>query len=1026
MAGKKEAKIKFIAETGSFDDAIKQSNNEMAKLRAELKLNETQMKATGSSVEILENKHKILSEQLAASEGKTEALSQKVNKAAEIFGENSTEVTKLKTQLLNAQAAEEKIRQAVNACNSELEEQRSAAEEAGSASEQLTSTISSQQSELNRLKRAYTDAVLCYGETSDEAQELAGEITDLSSDLKQNQNALNDASRKADELAESLDDAEGTAEEAGDGFTVLKGALADLASNAIQGVIGKLGELTSYLLELPSETLELRQDMATLSTSFDETGFSTETATNTWKDLYAVFGEDDRAVETANNISKIADNQKDLNNWVTITTGVWGTYQDSLPVESLAEAANETAKTGTVAGGLADALNWSSEAASLFSKYMNDDVVTAEDAFNVALSECSDEQERQQLITDTLTQLYGSAADTYRDTAGAQMEAKEAAAENILAENNLAAAIEPVTTKFTEMRTEMLQNLQPAIEVISDAAVSALDWMQEHPVAMQAISVAVGILAAGLTVLAGAALAYSVAQWAMNSAILANPVTWMVAAVIAAVAAITGIVVVIVSYWDEIKAAAQIAADTISTAWGNFTSWINTNVIQPIKQFFSGLWEGITEAASTAWDGIFAFFSSIPEWFSNNVIQPVISFFTGLWNSLQNIWNTICNVVQVAIMLIGSIISGAVQIITLPFQLIWENCKEYVFTAWEAIKSSVSIAIEAVQTTISTVMNIIQTTFTTVWEAIKLAFTTVWTAILDFVKPILSSIASAIRTAWNTVKNTTSTVFNTVKSVTTTVWNVIKTAVSTAVNAVKSVVTTVFNTVKSVVTTIFNGIKSTATSVWNGIKTIITNVVNGVKNTVTSVFNSVKSTITSVFNGIKSTATSVWNGIKTAIITPIEAAKDKVKSIVDTIKGFFSGMKLELPKIKLPHFKITGELSISPPSVPHLSIDWYKEGGILTRPTIFGVNGTNLMAGGEAGAEAILPIDRLEGYVSGAIERSMNVVDLDRLVAAVEDLANRPMQFSINGRNFMTATASDGDNVNGLRGVFKNRGLAIE
>lgn len=945
MAGKKEAKIKFIAETGSFDDAIKQSNNEMAKLRAELKLNETQMKATGSSVEILENKHKILSEQLAASEGKTEALSQKVNKAAEIFGENSTEVTKLKTQLLNAQAAEEKIRQAVNACNSELEEQRSAAEEAGSASEQLTSTISSQQSELNRLKRAYTDAVLCYGETSDEAQELAGEITDLSSDLKQNQNALNDASRKADELAESLDDAEGTAEEAGDGFTVLKGALADLASNAIQGVIGKLGELTSYLLELPSETLELRQDMATLSTSFDETGFSTETATNTWKDLYAVFGEDDRAVETANNISKIADNQKDLNNWVTITTGVWGTYQDSLPVESLAEAANETAKTGTVAGGLADALNWSSEAASLFSKYMNDDVVTAEDAFNVALSECSDEQERQQLITDTLTQLYGSAADTYRDTAGAQMEAKEAAAENILAENNLAAAIEPVTTKFTEMRTEMLQNLQPAIEVISDAAVSALDWMQEHPVAMQAISVAVGILAAGLTVLAGAALAYSVAQWAMNSAILANPVTWMVAAVIAAVAVITGIVVVIVSYWDEIKAAAQIAADTISTAWGNFTSWINTNVIQPIKQFFSGLWEGITEAASTA---------------------------------------------------------------------------------WEAIKSSVSIAIEAVQTTISTVMNIIQTTFTTVWEAIKLAFTTVWTAILDFVKPILSSIASAIRTAWNTVKNTTSTVFNTVKSVTTTVWNVIKTAVSTAVNAVKSVVTTVFNTVKSVVTTIFNGIKSTATSVWNGIKTIITNVVNGVKNTVTSVFNSVKSTITSVFNGIKSTATSVWNGIKTAIITPIEAAKDKVKSIVDTIKGFFSGMKLELPKIKLPHFKITGELSISPPSVPHLSIDWYKEGGILTRPTIFGVNGTNLMAGGEAGAEAILPIDRLEGYVSGAIERSMNVVDLDRLVAAVEDLANRPMQFSINGRNFMTATASDGDNVNGLRGVFKNRGLAIE
>ena len=143
-------------------------------------------------------------------------------------------------------------------------------------------------------------------------------------------------------------------------------------------------------------------------------------------------------------------------------------------------------------------------------------------------------------------------------------------------------------------------------------------------------------------------------------------------------------------------------------------------------------------------------------------------------------------------------------------------------------------------------------------------------------------------------------------------------------------------------------LKNTAATVWNGVKTAVTTPVNAIKNTVSTVFNAVKSTVSSVFNSIKSTATSVWNGIKSAIITPIEAAKNKVKGVVDAIKGFFSGMKISLPHIKLPHFRVTGSLSIAPPSVPHLSIDWYKDGGIMTKPTVFGMNGSSLMVGGES------------------------------------------------------------------------------
>lgn len=340
---KNEAKIKFTAETGSFNESIKKANYEMSELRAELRLNETQMKTTGTTVEGLEQKHKILSDQLKSSQDKTEALNQKVNKAVEIYGENSEEVSKLRTQLLNAQTAEEKIRQSIQSCNNELEAQKTATQETGNAHENLSDKIKRQQSELDDLKKEYTELVASGKEATDEAKTLARSIEDLSGDLDDSKKAFADASSKADELDRSLDKVEDSAESAGDGFTILKGTIADLASSAIQGAIGKLSEFMGYLADLPSATMELRQDMSTLTTAFDNVGLSTETAQSTWKELYAVFGEDDRAVETANNIARMADSQEDLNDWVTITTGIWGTYQDSLPVEGLAEASAETA-----------------------------------------------------------------------------------------------------------------------------------------------------------------------------------------------------------------------------------------------------------------------------------------------------------------------------------------------------------------------------------------------------------------------------------------------------------------------------------------------------------------------------------------------------------------------------------------------------------------------------------------------------------------------------------------------------------
>lgn len=650
----------------------------------------------------------------------------------------------------------------------------------------------------------------------------------------------------------------------------------------------------------------------------------------------------------------------------------------------------------------------------MFSKYMSEDVVTAEDAFNEALAECTTEQERQALITDTLTALYGESAAKYEEASGSQLAAKEATAENALAQAALADAIEPVTTAWDSMKAQLTTAIIPAVEKVSAVMLDALDWMKEHPVAVKAIAAAVGVLAVGITGLIIGITAWTVAQWALNSAILANPITWMVVGVIAALAAVAAIIVVVIEYWDEIKVAVQNCVESISTAWSSFVSWLDSNVIQPIGNFFSGLWDKTTTGFSAAWEGVKAFFAAIPAWFDTNVIKPVVNFFSGLWQGVKSAWDTVCNVVQVALMFIGELISAAFQIITIPFRFIWENCKESIISAWDFIKNTVSQTLNSIKDTISKVWKSISSVISPVLNKIKTVISKSW-----------SAIQKTVTTAVNAVKNTTTKTFNAIQKTLIPIWNNIKSVITKAANSVKSTISSAWNAVKSVTSSAFNSVKSTASSAWNGIKSTVSSVVNGIKSSVSSAWNSLKSTTSSAFNSMKSSVSSAFNSIKSTASSVMNSVRSTVSSAVSKLKSAFN-FSWSLPKIKLPHIKITGKFSLSPPSVPKFSISWYKDGGIMLKPTIFGINGNQLMAGGEAGPEAILPIDRLEGYVTNAVEKSMQAFDVRALAAAIEELADRPIELNINGRQFAMATASDGDSVNGLRSSFKSRGLIVD
>lgn len=514
-----------------------------------------------------------------------------------------------------------------------------------------------------------------------------------------------------------------------------------------------------------------------------------------------------------------------------------------------------------------------------------------------------------------------------------------------------------LTEKWRQFKAQigepLLQNVViPAMDKLSsgvDKASAAYQkcskWIAEHK---KELEIAKGVLL-GLTVAVGsfllimnwgkimtiaktALLGVKTAMLAVNAAMAANPIGLVISL-------IAGLVAGFIYLW---------------------------NTSEEFRNFWIGLWETIKTAASDVWEAIKGVTLAFWDWITstaNTVIEgmkegwnsfkeSVSDIWTAITDFCSSAWETIKDVVQVGIMFIGEIISFAFDIITLPWRFIWENVKEYVIPIWESIKSTVSNAINSVKTTIETVLNAIKTFFTNVW---------------------------------NSIKDTTTSVFNAVKDVVTSIWNSIKSTFETVLNTIKTVVGTVWNTIKDKTSSVFNAVKDVASSVWNSIKSAIESVVNKAKEIVSSAWNSIKDKTSSVFNGIKDTAKSVWDSIKNAIEKPINAAKDAVKKAIDKMKSFFD-FEWSLPKLKLPHFEISGKFSLDPPSVPKFGIEWYKKAMdnpvMFTKPSVFGINPAtgNMRGAGEAGDEVMIGKETMLNMIRQAVQEGNNNADIVRLL----------------------------------------------
>ena len=470
------------------------------------------------------------------------------------------------------------------------------------------------------------------------------------------------------------------------------------------------------------------------------------------------------------------------------------------------------------------------------------------------------------------------------------------------------------------------------------------------------------------------------------------------APVVAVVAVIAVLAAAFVHLWrtnEDFRNSIIVIWERIKSVFSGFAQGITDRLnalgfdFQNFKEVVSALWNGLCNFLAPIFEGVFTQIANILETVLGvitGILDVFIGMFTGNWSQawegvkgiFGSVWDFIKNTFTNYMNVIQNVANVVLGWFGTSWNEVWTGIKDFFINLWTGITTFFTNLWEGIKNTVQTAIMFIAALFEAAFDIITLPFRFIW-----------ENCKGVVIAVWDAIKSKVTTVINAVSTVISTVMNAIKTVFTTVWNAIKTVVTTVVNAIKTVVTTVFNAIRNTATTVWNAIKTAVTTPINAIKTTVSTVFNSVKSTITSIFNGIKSTATSVWNGIKSAITTPIEAAKNKVKSVVDAIKGFFSGMKLSLPKIKLPHFKVTGKLSIAPPSVPHLSIDWYKEGGIMTKPTAFGMNGSSLMMGGEAGAEAILPLSGFYKQLEAMIDSRLNMTSMEKYLAIIADNSSK-------------------------------------
>lgn len=509
----------------------------------------------------------------------------------------------------------DRVKKKISELKSEMKELEDAGEVDTSAYKDLQDKLTNATKELGKLKK----------QAKEVNDEFGNPISTQQYDALQRE--IVETEIKLQNLGKSFEETENKAKKTNDGFTTIKGTIANLASDVISGAVKKVGELAQSFLDLSETTEEFRTMQAKLEGAADTFGYNIDFASEKYKQFYKYLGDDQMTTNAVTNLMGLKVSTETLSNLANSAIGVWSAYGDSIPIESLTESMNESAQVAKVTGVLADALNWAG---------------ISEDDFNKKLESCNSVQERADAIAQTLNSTYGKSKQKFDELSGSLLESKSAQLELKETQAELGKTLEPVNTALTEMKTQSLQNMKPIVEGVATAFQNLMKWMKEHQTVVVVLKAVMGGLITTLGLLGSAFAIHAVIQLAtaavkkMTKSMTALNITMSVNPILLIVTAIAGLIVAFISLCNNCE------------GFRNF--WIN-------------LWENIKKAAGSAIQGIKDFFvKTIPEAFENfkqkcsDTIQAVGEFFAKLPETIrkklseiissisewgQNFWNSL-------------------------------------------------------------------------------------------------------------------------------------------------------------------------------------------------------------------------------------------------------------------------------------------------------------------------------------------------------------------------------------------------
>ena len=447
-------------------------------------------------------------------------------------------------------------------------------------------------------------------------------------------------------------------------------------------------------------------------------------------------------------------------------------------------------------------------------------------------------------------------------------------------------------------------------------------------------------------------------------------------------------------------------SDGLENVMGNLKQ-SGTNALAALGQPLLEMLIPVFQALGDIIKGVADWFGTLPGPIKEFIVMiggvvTAVGVLAPIFLSLQAIFTTSIGVmITAALPIIGTAaaIAAAVAAVVVILKYLWETNEGFrnvVTTVWEAISSVINTVVGEISNFIMSIFGTVVTWWTENQELIRSITDAVWNGISAIISAVMTVIGPLIEGEWNNIQIITSTVWEVIKTVVETAinvvlgiikavmqiltgdwsgaWETIKSVGETIWNGIASVIGTIFNGIAQVLSNIWNTISTVASTVWNDIKSTLSGIFDGISSSVSSVFNGIRDTISNIWNSIQSAASSVWNGIKDTIGNAINGAKDLVGRAIEAIKGFFN-FEFRWPHIPLPHFSISG--SLNPVDwlsngLPSIGVEWYAKGGILTKPTVFGSNGNSLMVGGEAGNEAVLPLnERTLGAIGRGIAQTM-------------------------------------------------------